>query len=153
MNKHEISTIRQEAQRFTKGITVVEFDLDSVKLELPYINADKEPLYFFVTKRKGMKKFSLLVPVASVGLYASNNTLSLLQPFLKTYGLLLSQDATIMEESTLPLNQRFRNLAQAIIGIDGIRRLWKVENDRRNIAIKSQDIESVSNPADSITSE
>lgn len=144
MNKHEIQTIKQEAQRFTKGIKIIPADESAIKLELPYTNEGGEALYFFVAKRKGAKKFSLLVPVVSVGLVDLPSTLAILQPFLKTYGLLLSQEATIMEESNLPLNVRFKNMAQTVIGIDGICRLWKVQYGRQN-ASESKDPQPTSN--------
>jgi hypothetical protein len=146
MNKHEIQTIRQEAQRFMKDISLVIED-SAIRLVLPFLNSQSEEMYFFVVKRKESKKFSLLIPVQSVGILAIESTLALLQPVLKTYGLLLSQDAVIMEESKLSLHKRIGNVAQALIAIDGVRRLWKVEHDRRTEnAIESESIEPISDP-------
>ena len=149
MNKHEIRTVKQEAQRFTKGINVTEIDACVLKVELPYTNQTGKNLYFYVTKRKGEKKFSIMTTVDSVGLSTLNSTLTRLQPLLKTYGLILTQDHIILEESVIPLNQRFKNMAQAVIGIDGIRRLWKVEyySYRSINAIISEDTKSISNAA------
>ncbi len=133
MNKHELRTIDQEAQRFMKDIKITEVE-SSAKLELPFTNSSGDNLYIFITKRSKARKFTLLIPVESTGLFATNPTLLLLQPMLKTYNLLLTQEAVIMEESNLPLHQRIRNLTQAVVGIDGVRRLWKAEFDRRTNA-------------------
>lgn len=146
MNKHEVKTVKQEAQRFSKDVTVIAADEGALKLELPFLNVELRPLYFFAAKRKGSKKFSLLIPVESTGLLAVNSTLVRLQPILKTYGLLISQEAVIMEESNLPLNKRISNFSQALIAIDGIRRLWKAEYEiRRQDGTESEAVKSTSN--------
>lgn len=145
MNGHEIRTIRQEAERFAKEVKVCDIgEEDSVKIELPYLNEEGEILYFFVAKRKNSKKFIMIMPVLSTGIITIPSTLALLQPLLGTYGLILTQDAVIIEESGLSLNKRFRNMAQAIVSIDGIRRMWKTIQERSNAA-KSKDSESISN--------
>src|SRR5208337_394947 len=131
MTKKEIRTVKQEAERFMKGIIFFEAEPDGLRLNLPFKDKRDVNIYFYVAKRKGSKKFSLLMPVESTGLLAANSTLALLQPVLATYGLLLSQTAVIMEESFLSLHIRIRNMAQALIAIDGICRLWQAENDRR----------------------
>jgi hypothetical protein len=147
MNKHEIQTIRQEAQRFMKdmNLSIVE---DAVKLESSFTNVKGESIYLFISKRRSTKKFTLLIPVESTGLLAVNNTLSILQKVLQTYGLILTQEAVIMEESKLPLHQRIRNMTQALISIDGIIRLWRV-----TYATKSETIESFSDTANISTSQ
>ena len=139
MTKKEIRTVKQEAERFMKGIIFFEAEPDGLRLNLPFKDKRDVNIYFYVAKRKGSKKFSLLMPVESTGLLAANSTLALLQPVLATYGLLLSQTAVIMEESFLSLHIRIRNMAQALIAIDGICRLWQAENDRRTNASQSQD--------------
>lgn len=132
MNNKEIRTIEQEAHRFSKDILVITAGQVGVKLELPFMSAEQTPLYFFVEKRKGAKKFSLMMPVESTGLIAVSSTLVLLQPLFRTYGLLITQDAIIIEEEDhLSLHLRIKNMTQAIISIDGIRRLWIAEHDRR----------------------
>lgn len=139
MTKKEIRTVKQEAERFMKGIIFFEAEPDGLRLNLPFKDKRDVNIYFYVAKRKGSKKFSLLMPVESTGLLAVNSTLALLQPVLTTYGLLLSQTAVIMEESSLSLHIRIQNMAQALIAIDGICRLWQAENDRRTNAAQSQD--------------
>src|SRR6266404_8471239 len=99
MNRHELQTIKQEAQRFTKGIKITEAAADALRLELPYVNAESEGLYFFVVKQGGSKKFVLVLPAVSVKIITDGITLSLLQPLLKTYGIQLSQDAIMTERS------------------------------------------------------
>ena len=139
MTKKEIRTVKQEAERFMKGIIFFEAEPDGLRLNLPFKDQRDVNIYFYVAKRKGSKKFSLLMPVESTGLQAVNSTLALLQPILKTYGLLLSQTAVIMEESTLSLHVRIQNMAQGLIAVDGIRRVWTVEHNRRENAAQSQD--------------
>lgn len=149
MNKHEEKTVKQESQRFSKDIVITQAGAHSLKLELPFMSVDLKPLYFFVSKRKDSKKFSLLIPVESTGLVAVNDTLARLQPMLETYGLLLSQEAVIMEESHISLHKRISNMTQALIAIDGIRRLWKVEYETRRIDVtESKGSQSTSHSPD-----
>lgn len=151
MNKHEIQTIRQESQRFMKDIKLTEVE-GSVRLDLSFSDPQSNTLYLFVAKRKGNRSFSLLIPVQSTGILTVQSTLAMLQPLLKTYGLIISQDAVIMEENTkLSLNKRIRNMTQALIALDGIKRLWKVEFNRRQNASESQVVEPTSNSADPST--
>lgn len=138
MNEREIKTVKQEAARFSKDIFVTVAGSTGVKLELPYYNAALSPLYFFVVKRKGAKKFSLLLPVESIGVLPVDGTLSILQELLKTYQVLVSQEADIMEENDYPLHTRIKIMTQALVAIDGIRRLWQVEHDRRTNATESK---------------
>lgn len=149
MNKKEIRTVNQEAQRFMKDTKLVLVEeVDSVKLELSFSDPKSQALYLFVAKRKGEKTFSLMLPVESVGMIAVDETLVRLQPLLKTYGLILTQEAVIIEENTkLPLHKRIRNMSQALVAVDGIRRLWKVEFDRRTEAnaIESKNTKPTSN--------
>jgi len=145
MNKHEIRTVKQEAERFAKGITLIE-EKDALKLELPYSSYEGVPLYFYILKRKGDKKFTLAIPVESTGVVKFETTLAILQPVLRTYGLIITQDAIIIEETSIPLNQRLKNMAQAMIGIDSMRRFCKADSERRGTnATESTDIESTSN--------
>ena len=134
MTSKELRVIRQEAQRAigsTKVETVPE-QLNAARVFLPMKSASGGPIYFFVVKRLKARKFSLILHVDSIGILAVDTTLVLLQEVLQGYGLLLSQDAVIMEENTaVPLSERMRTMAQALIGIDGIRRLWQVQHDRR----------------------
>lgn len=137
MNPKEVKTIREAADRFMKHTTVwrVEGVPNSVRVELPFPGIDQKPLYFFVIKRKDTRRFSLILHTESIGIFSTQDTLARLQAILITYGLLLSEDAVIMEENIkIPLHQRIANVAQAIIGIDGIRRLWKTELNRRTNA-------------------
>lgn len=157
MNKKEIRTIDQEAQRFMKDtkLTPTEED-DCVRLDLTFSDPKSQALYLFVSKRKKDKRFTLMIPVQSTGIIAATETLALLQPLLKTYGLILTQQAVITEESiNLPLHKRIRNMSQALVAIDGIRRLWNVAKEavqEGNIATKSQDIKSISHAAISSSS-
>lgn len=141
MNPKEIKTIREAADRFMKHTTVwrVEGVSNSVRVELPFSGVDQKPLYFFIIKRKETRRFSLILHVESIGISSVKDTLAILQGILTTYGLLLSTDAVIMEENIkIPLHQRIANVAQAIIGIDGIRRMWKIEFNRRTQNAESE---------------
>jgi len=154
LNAREKRTIKQEAERFMKGIVIKDAaEPSAVILELPMLDAKKNPIRFFIGKRPKAKKFSLLVPIESVGLLAVNSTLAKIQPVLKTYGLILSQTAVILEENhTLPLHKRIGNITQAIIGIDGLVRLWNSEFRRNPDAFESKDSKSVSDRPNNCTS-
>lgn len=137
MNRKEEQTVKQEALRYSKDVCITPAGENGVKVEIPYMNLEQRPIYFFVVKRKDSKRFSLLLPVASAGIHPVNSTLALLQPFLRSYGLLLSQEAVIMEESHHSLHFRIKTFAQALLGIDGIRRLWDEESKRINAESKT----------------
>lgn len=137
MNSKELKTIREAASYFMRGTLVqpIEGVSNSARIELPLLSIDKKPLYFFIIKRKDTRRFSLILHVESIGILPVADTLSRLQSILTTYSLLLSQDAIIMEENIkIPLHQRIANVAQAVIAVDGIRRLWKTELIRRTHA-------------------
>ena len=107
--------------------------LNAIMVELPLLGLDGKPLYFYVARRTGNKRFSLLLPTESIGILPINSTLLILQQILRGYGLLLSQEAVILEENIgIALHKRMSTMAQAAIAIDGIRRLWKTEFDKRN---------------------
>lgn len=144
MNRRELQTVRQEAQRFIKDAKIILLDDGVVKIEFPFQNSKEQDIYIFVTKRKKTGKFSLLLPVESAGISNIPSTLALLQPLLKTYGLILSPESVIMEDSNIPLHGRIRNITQAIIGIDCIRRLWQIQYGSSN-ASESEDNQSTSN--------
>lgn len=80
----------------------------------------------FVGKPKHSNKFLLLIPVESTGILAVDSTLAILQRVAATYGVMLTQEAVLREESQNPLHERISNMTQLLIGIDGIIRLWKV---------------------------
>lgn len=112
---------------------------------LPFQNQEEKQLYFFITVSK--KRFSLLLPVESAGLIAVKSTLAILQPMLKTYGLILTSEAVIMEVNhKLPLHKRIHNMSQAIINMDGVRRLWKSQLRREDAQGKA--VEPTSYSAD-----
>lgn len=137
MNKHELQTVRQEAQRYSKDAKVELIkDLEAAKISLPYELHGIGSLYFFIAKKKNSKKFMLMLPVESAGLMAVAETMSRLQPLLTTYGLIITAESVILEDSTKPLNQRIRLMTQALLGIDGIRRLWKSEYKRSSNGIE-----------------
>lgn len=154
MTSRELKTIKQECERVIGGVTIREVpeQLNAVMVTLPMSSSSGEYIYFFIVKRLKARKFSLILHVESIGISAIDSTLSTLQNILKSYGLLLSQDAVIMEEDTsISLSKRIRAMSQALIGIDGIRRLWKVENNRRNDVIR-EDTGSTGNDTNSGTS-
>ena len=141
MNKREMHVVQNEATRFMYGSKMlgVADVSNSVRVEIPLLGFDGKPLYFYVVRRAKDGRFSLILPTESIGILPIDTTLSILQKILKTYGLLLSQEAVIMEENiAISLHKRMATMAQAIIAIDGIRRLWKTESDRRNNASKSE---------------
>lgn len=142
MNKKEVHTIVQEAQRFMKDVSVSPTEEDDcMKVELTFSDPKSHLLYLFVAKRKKDKRFTVMMPVGSTGLLATNQTLSLLQPLLKSYGLILTQDAVIVEENiNLALHKRIRNMSQALVAVDGICRLWNVTkelSEEEKVATKS----------------
>jgi hypothetical protein len=128
MNRHEIKTIRQEALRFLKDIKIIPVE-ESIKLELPFTSSTGAAMYMFVGKPKNSKKFILLLPAESAGLRAVDSTSSILQKIAATYNVILTQEVVLREETQLPLHQRIRNMTQLLIGIDGIVRLWKVNQN------------------------
>lgn len=131
MNKQDERAVREACKRFMPPLTLVEVPEESSTLKI--VLSVNPNLYFFVGKRKADGRFSLLIPVESIGFHAQPETLSRLQALLRTYGLLLSQDAVIMEENIkLPLDQRIGVMVWALIGLDGIRRLWQEESKRTN---------------------
>lgn len=134
MNNKEVKTIREAALEFMKKatVTLVADVSNTVRIELPVLGNDKKPLYMFVIKRKDSRRFSIIAHTESVGILPGNETLNILQAMLDSYGLLLSPEAVIMEENVkIPLHQRIGTMAQALIGVDGVRRLWKSESLRR----------------------
>lgn len=129
MNGQAIRAVRDACKRFMPSLKIYEVqdEPNTLRIEI----SPTPNLYFFIGKRKADGRFSLLVPVESAGLNAVSSTLVRLQPLLRTYGLLLSQDAVIMEENIkLPLDQRIGIMTWALIGLDGIRRLWHEESKR-----------------------
>jgi hypothetical protein len=128
MNKHEIQTVKQEAQRFNKDIKISTIE-GAVKLELPFTNSKGTALYMFVGKYKNSNKFILLIPVESTGIIAVDSTLAILQKVAATYGVIITPEAVLREESDLSLHKRIRNMTQLLIGVDSIIRLWKVTSN------------------------
>ena len=155
MNKREMRVILQEAARAMPGSTVHEVEgvSNSVRVKTPFVGLDGEFLYFYVFKRAQNNRFSMMLPTESIGILPVITTMAILQKILRTYGLLLSQEAAIIEENVaLPLHKRMAIISQALVGIDGIRRLWKVEFDRRTNASESETSGQSSKPADSSSS-
>jgi hypothetical protein len=149
VNKRELKTIREAAARFMPSLKVEEVTefSNSVRMDIPSPKSSKmySRTYFFIGRRKKDGRFKLLVPVESIGLLAVNNTLARLQPLLCEYGLMLTQDAVIMEENiSIPLEERIGNMTRAIIAIDGIRKLWQLEYDR-SYNVKSEETKPISN--------
>lgn len=129
MNGQAIRAVRDACKRFMPSLKVVEVVEETSTLRV--IVSENPNLYFFIGKRKADGRFSLLIPVESAGITADSMTLVRLQPLLKTYGLLLSQEAVIMEENIkLPLHERVGIMVWALISLDGIRRLWHEELKR-----------------------
>jgi len=156
MNKVETRTIRDAMERFmpdtelrlavVKGNGKDRPDFVAVKVLLPMQSVDKEQLYFFVAKRSTERRFSILIPVESVGIRAVSTALVILQDVLRTYNLILTQEAVIMEQDlALPFHKRMTKMAQAVVAIDGIRRLWKTQLRSNNA--EGQDSKSVGNSA------
>lgn len=155
VNNRELRTVKEATERSVRGTKLVPVvEENAVRLELPFYNIEKESLYFFIARRPKQRRFTLLIPVESTGLLAVNDTLIRLQPMLKGYGLMLTQDAVIMEENVaLPLHTRILNMSQALAAIDGVRRLWKVEYEtRRRNATESETAKSVGHSADNSSS-
>ena len=145
MNQEELKSVIAEVREFMKDAFVSGVEGEAAKVYLPYTNQQGDALYFFIGKRVGRNNFSLLIPVESIGLIAVNDTLVRLQAMLQTYGLQLTQEAIICDEHyNHPMQTRLRDMTHAILGIDGIRRLWKTEYDRRPDA-ESEDSKSLSN--------
>ena len=143
MNKRDIRVVREAAKRFMADLAVYEVQdiASALKIEIP----NSTPLYFFIIKRAKDGRFSLIIPVESAGLIAVDSTLTRLQPLLKSYNLILSSDRVIMEENIkIPLHERIGIMVRALIALDGVRRLWQVEADRRSDA-ESKVIESAGN--------
>ena len=133
MNKREIKVIYDAARRFMAECAIgnVPGVLNALRVEMPLLGLDGKPLYFYVAKREN-KRFGLILPTESIGILPVNTTLAMLQNVLRTYNLHLSQEGVIMEDNiAIPLHKRMAAISQAIIAIDGIRRLWKTEFDRR----------------------
>lgn len=154
MNKREFNVIKKEAERFMSGLVVEPLTAEesAVKVTLPMTGIYDRPLYFFVVKRKAARRFSLILHVESIGINAVEGTLSILQQLLRTYNLILSQEAVIMEENVdRPLHKRMGTMVQVLLGIDAIRRLWIDEHNRRKHA-ESQDPKSSGNGADNSSS-
>lgn len=137
MNRVEIKTIRDAAQLFMKHATaspVIDVS-NCIKIELPFLGYDQKPLHMFVIKRKDSRRFSIIVHIEASGILSTRDSMAILQPVLKTYGLLLSAEAVIMEENIdIPLHRRISAMAQALIGLDGLRRLWQSESNRSSNA-------------------
>src|SRR5208337_1047416 len=152
VNKRELKTVRDAANRFMPGLKVVEVpeSPNTVRIDIPLLKPSRmySKMYFFIGRRKKDGRFRLLIPVESTGLLAVDNTLSRLQPLLKEYGLMLTQDAVIMEENiSVPLDERIGNMTRAILVIDGIRNLWQIEYDRKEDShgTESEETKPVSN--------
>jgi hypothetical protein len=141
VNSKEIRAVRDASKRFMPSLVVDEVpDLpNSLRIT---VSVDPS-IYFFVGRRGSDGRFYFLLPIQSAGLIPSTSTLERLQPLLKSYGLLLSQEAVIIEENIkIPLHERIGKMVWALIALDGVRRLWKVEADRRE-NVKSEDTEPV----------
>lgn len=155
MNKVELRTIMDAAKRCMGGLptsmavvpgdgTREKPDFVAVKATLPFRSIGGKDMYFFISKRNSEKRLSLLIPVESTGILAVDSTLAILQDVLKTYNLILTQEAVIMEqEIALPFHKRMGKMAQALIAIDGIRRLWITQQTNlRSTNAEGQDPQS-----------
>lgn len=136
MNNKELKVIREAAKMFIPKciVTLVDIIPNSVKIELPILDATGTPMYMFIIKRQGSRRFSLIIPIDSIGIIPVDNTLALLQALLRTYNLQLANKVIMEENYKTSLHKRIGAMAQALIGIDGVKRMWEaVYNGRLNV--------------------
>lgn len=126
MTKLEIQSLIKAAKSVIHG-TKGQFNKEtqSLQVELPFNRGTANPLYYFIIKRSRNKHVSLILPSISMGILPTPSTLSILQKLLTSYGISLLEEGIIAEENyNKPLNVRLAAMAQALLGIDGVVRLW-----------------------------
>jgi hypothetical protein len=150
MNARELKTIRDAADRFMEGSSILTSKLDPnhVVIRLPLYNCDNEPFDIYVEKNSGSKKFHIIYYLARPKDSSALLTFVTedIKEVIENYGLLVSNGMISERDTNIPLHKRIGLVAQTVIGIDGMRRLARAALKRRT-NVEGKTTESLGNSA------
>lgn len=134
MTRHDITQVQQALGVAIGKVVAVPVEQDSriVKFALPFVDRNGQVFTFYAYRRAGMKKIFLtdagavLQTLQKSGLDVQMN---ILQRTMKTFGLTVLEDGTILEDSQRPLWQRVMAVFQGLVTADGILRTWTLPRE------------------------
>lgn len=130
MNNNEIKQVVQSIERsFTKAVKATKEDPEGkiYKITLPFKDRTGEPFRLWAFRYPKSRKIQLSdgrVMTAQIKT-AGALQLEVLQTLIKSYGLSLMEDLSIMEISNRPLTQRVTSFLQVLVALDGVLRTWE----------------------------
>lgn len=120
LNTQEVKNVREALPNLLGKPKVTQFkEQGSIRLDLGFVMADGSALSIYAIKRTTKRKISLFSPLKISN--ADSNTTAI-QALLKTYGLIVTQELIVAEETDRPLGQRIAALCQGLIAIDALGR-------------------------------
>ena len=134
MNKHDIKQVQDALEQLGRKVVAVPVpdETRAVRFALPFVDRNGQVFTFYAYQRAGSKKIfltdagAILQTLQKSGLGVQ---MDVLQKMLKTFGLTVLQDGTVLEDSRHPLWQRVMTLFQGLVTADGILRTWTLPKE------------------------
>lgn len=128
LRSNDVKQVRDAFARLSKGIKITEFsESNTIKIETDFTLENGSPIAFYAYLVPPSKK----IYFTDAGRVYKNLSLtgqklqdSVIQTLIESYGLVLLDDNSIIDQQDAPLHERMTNLIQVQIGIDTMVRTW-----------------------------
>jgi hypothetical protein len=128
VTSQDIKQVREAFQTACGKVKVEKTDLEAaVRVITPFMDRNGQPFLFYAYRRPRKKKIFLTdcgAIVLSLEKSGTDIQMALLQKMLRSYGMTLTQDKSVVEMTDRPLGQRVSAVFQAWAAADGILRMW-----------------------------
>ncbi len=136
----EVQPFKDALSKFGAKVKAVKQDSKGEvwKITLPFVGYNLEEFRFYVFQALGKKTFylsdggALLKSIRACG----DPQMTALQGLLKTFGLSLMEDLSVMDSTTRPIPSRIMSFLQAWCAVDGVIRIWKVKQEEVSKALR-----------------
>lgn len=129
LTSNEIKQVVESIERsFKNAVKVTKEDPEGkvYRIALPFRDRSGESFYIWAFRLPRSRKIQLsdgrLLTKDLRG--AGSLNLQAIQALVKSYGLSLMEDLSVMETSTRPLTARVTSFLQTMVAIDGVLRTW-----------------------------
>ena len=133
MNQHDIKQVQDALVQAMSLATVVPvLKNKAVKCALPFVDRNGQVFAFYAYRRKETPTIYLTDAGAVLQTLRKSGLdvqMDLLQRTMRTFGLTVLEDGTVLEDSDRPLWQRVLALFQGLVTADGILRTWTLPKE------------------------